>query len=205
MSSSSEQPAYLQPYAGAVKRHGGSDFRVLLWASKRTQEQRFDALLKLADPTGLAVLDLGCGRADLLDYMIRRNQRPRRYVGIEGVRDLAEAAQAKGLPGCRIIIADFVREPRRMQVEADVIYCSGALNTIENDPFYETLRNAFAAARQALVFNFLSSDLLAGVSYLHWRPRREVVTFARSLTPEVEVLEGYIEGDCTICMRKEPA
>jgi SAM-dependent methyltransferase len=201
--SSVEEPAYLQPYARAVRRHGGGDFRALLWASRRTQELRFDALLKQADPTGLAVLDLGCGRADLLDFMIQRGQKPRRYVGVEGVRELADSAVAKNLPDCRILVADFVREPRRLSVaNADVIYCSGALNTIASDDFYRTIRNAFAAAKQSLVFNFLSSNLLAGVSYLHWHKRGDVVKFARSLTPEVDVHEGYIEGDCTICMRK---
>jgi len=58
--SSPEQPTYLQPYSRAVKRHG-PDFRALLWASRRTQEQRFEALAHVADPTGLSILDLGCG------------------------------------------------------------------------------------------------------------------------------------------------
>ena len=73
--SGSDQPAYLQPYARAVKRHG-PDFRALLWASRRTQELRFDALAKLANPTGLSVLDVGCGRADLLDFFISRDMLP---------------------------------------------------------------------------------------------------------------------------------
>jgi hypothetical protein len=84
-----------------------------------------------------------------------------------------------------------------------VIYCSGALNTIEGQAFYQTIRNAFEAARRALVFNFLSSSLLAGVNYLHWHPLRDVLKFARALTPHVEKHEGYIEGDCTIVMHKE--
>src|SRR5215212_725418 len=101
-----EQPSYLQPYARAVKRHG-PDFRALLWASRRTQEQRFEALAKLADPTGLTVLDLGCGRADLLDFFIARGTPPRKYIGIEGVRELASAAEDKQTPHAKIICGDF--------------------------------------------------------------------------------------------------
>ena len=119
------------------------------------------------------------------------------------MRELAEAAENKRRDASRIIIADFVREPRRMQVGADVIYCSGALNTIETDDFYLTIRNAFAAARQALVFNFLSSALLAGTNYLRWHERRTVIKFCRTLTENVETHEGYIDGDCTIGMRKD--
>src|SRR5690348_6202788 len=117
-----EQPAYLQPYARAVKRHGAG-FSALLWASKRTQEQRFDALAKLADPTGLSILDLGCGRGDLLDFLIARGMKPKRFVGIEGVEEFASAAEAKQLDNARIVRADFVREPRRMNVNADIVFC----------------------------------------------------------------------------------
>lgn len=196
------QPDYLQPYQRAVKRHG-ADFRALLWASRRTQEQRFEALAHVADPTGLSILDLGCGRADFLDFLIARGTPPRKYIGLEGVRELAEAAENKKLPDSRIVIADFVREPRRMQVGAEVIYCSGALNTVEPTDFYLTIRNAFAAARRALVFNFLSSSLLAGTNYLRWHNPREVLTFCRTLSGDITRHEGYIDGDCTIAMRKE--
>lgn len=201
MSNAEQQPTYLQPYSRAVKRHG-PDFRALLWASRRTQEQRFEALAHVVDPTGLTMLDLGCGRADFLDFLINRGTVPKKYIGVEGVRELAEAAENKNIDGARIMIADFVREPRRMQVGADVIYCSGALNTIEPDDFYSTIRHAFTAAKRAFVFNFLSSSLLAGTSYLRWHNPREVIKFCRTMTDDITRHEGYIEGDCTIGMRK---
>jgi SAM-dependent methyltransferase len=199
--SNAEQPTYLQPYSRAVKRHG-PEFRALLWASRRTQEQRFEALAHVADPTGLSILDLGCGRADFLDFLIARGTPPKQYVGLEGVRELAAAAEHKNIDGSRFVVADFVREPRRMQVGASVIYCSGALNTVETDDFYLTIRNAFQAAKRAFVFNFLSSSLLAGTNYLRWHNPREVLKFCRTLTSDVTRYEGYIEGDCTIGMTK---
>jgi len=203
--SDAEQPSYLQPYQRAVKRHGAA-FSALLWASPKTQRQRFEALVKMQDPTGLVVLDLGCGRADLLDFMIDRGTTPKRYIGVEGVAELADAAQAKGRPNARIIKADFVREPRRLSTAAaDVVYCSGALNTIDADEFYLAIKNAFDSCRRAFVFNFLCSPLLAGVTYLRWYERRDVVKFARTLTQDVEHLDGYIEGDCTIAIRKQGA
>lgn len=197
-----DPPSYLQPYARAVKRHG-ADFRALLWASRRTQAQRFDALVRLQNPAGLRILDLGCGRGDFLDFLLARDLRPRQYIGLEGVPELASAAKDKQHPHARILRADFVHEPQRMRVDADIIYCSGALNTIGGDSFFQTIEHAFDAARKALVFNFLSSDLLAGVSYLHWHERRKVMRFARALTTNCRKLEDYIEGDCTIAMYKE--
>jgi SAM-dependent methyltransferase len=197
------QPAYLEPYARAAKRHG-PDFRALLWASRRTQEQRFDALLRLANARGLSVLDLGCGCGDLLDFLIARDAAPSRYVGIEGVAELAEVAERRHrLANSTILRVDFVAEPWRLRdVDADVIYSSGALNTIDAADFHAAIRNAFAAAKRVFAFNFLSSPLLAGEKYLRWHNRGDVLCFARSLTRDVDVLEDYIEGDCSIAMHK---
>jgi len=140
----------------------------------------------------------------LLDFLIARGMKPKRYIGIEGVEEFAKAAEVKEFDNLRIVRADFVREPRRMDAaRADIIFCSGALNTIQKDEFYLVLQNAFAAAGRALVFNFLSSPLLAGVSYLYWQEKRDVLKFARTLSSRVEVKEGYIEGDCTAALWKD--
>ena len=50
----------------------------------------------MCDPTGKRLLDAGCGRADYLAYLIETGIFPANYVGIEGVDDLAAAADAKG-------------------------------------------------------------------------------------------------------------
>lgn len=194
----SSQPAYLEPYARAVEEHGPA-FPALLWASPTTQGKRFDAMLAMENPSGRTVLDLGCGRADLLDHMVHRRMTPVSYVGIEAVPELAQRASAKN---ARIIVADFVVQPDHLRVDADVIYCSGALNTLENDDFHRTIADAFEAAGRALVFNFLASPMLAAAPYLRWRDKRDVVRFARTLSPMVESREGYLTGDCTIAIRK---
>ena len=197
-------PAYLQPYTRAVKRHG-AEFGALLWASPRTQRQRFEAIVGLVDPTGLIVLDLGCGRADLLDFFIAKDLSPQRYIGIEAVTELVDAAARKEHPGLRIVHGDFLQEPRRIEIGADLIICSGSLNTLEPDDFYQTLRQAFAATRRGLVFNFLCSPMLAGASFLRWHDAGDVLRFARTLSNDVRHRDDYIPGDCTIALWKARA
>ena len=199
VSSIPQPPSYLKPYVDAARAHGAG-FGSLLWASPTTQAARFEAISRIVDLQGKSVLDVGCGRADLLEFLLARGVRPADYIGIEGVAALAQAAGAKRLPGATIIRGDFVAEPARMFVGADVVVLSGSLNTAGDDVFYETLRRARDAAAETLVFNFLCSPLLAGQSYLHWRRPQDVVWFARQRSREVAALNDYLPGDMTVRM-----
>jgi SAM-dependent methyltransferase len=197
-------PAYLAPYLRAAQLHGGG-FGSLLWASPFTQAARFEAIRRLAgDLAGRSVLDVGCGRADLLDFLIARGATPATYVGVEAVAELAAAAREKDHGPCRrtIVEADFVTEPARLFVGADVVVLSGSLNTAEDETFYATLRTAYAAAGERLVFNFLASPNLAAADYLRWRRPADVLAFARGLSREVRSLEDYLPGDCTVALGK---
>jgi SAM-dependent methyltransferase len=192
---------YLSPYLTAARQHGGG-FGSLLWASAVTQGARFDALARLRSPKGLSVLDVGCGRADFLDFCIARDVAPADYVGIEAVPALADAAVAKRLPNVTITRADFVQQPLAMFVAADLVLFSGSLNTLAPAQFYATLQRAFEATADALVFNFLCAPGLAASSYLHWHRVADVLSFARTLSPNVAHLTDYLDGDASIAISK---
>lgn len=200
----SERPVYLQPYERAAHEHGAG-FGSLLWASPATQAARFDAIAQMVDLNGRSVLDVGCGRADLLDYLMGRKIRVSSYIGIEGVEALAEAAREKRQARAQILHADFVAEPRRMFVGAEVVVISGSLNTMDAVQFYATLGRAFEAAGEMLVFNFLCSSQLAGANYLSWHRTDEVMGFVRGLSERVRKLEDYMAGDCTVAVGKTTA
>ncbi|MGE5609570.1 MAG: hypothetical protein ACM359_09980 [Bacillota bacterium] len=192
---------YLQPYLQAAERYGAG-FKSLLWASPRTQQARFEALVRVCDFRGRMVLDAGCGRADLLDYLRWAGVELEHYTGIEAVADLAQAARQKNHPRSLIIEADFVRQPHRLLVGADVIVFCGSLNTFDEKSFYDTLATAFEAATEMVVFNFLSSPRLAGADWLLWHAPKDVRAFAQRLTADVAMLDDYMDGDCTLAMRK---
>ena len=88
-------------------------------------------------------------------------------------------------------------------LESKVVVISGALNTLDNESFYTTIRRAFNAAGEVLVFNFLDSSFLAAASYLTWHSRADVVAFAGSLSRDVRVLSDYLDGDSTIAVAKD--
>jgi hypothetical protein len=87
-------------------------------------------------------------------------------------------------------------------VEADVVIFSGSLNTLPGPQFHRTLRAAWAAAGRALVFNFLTSRFWAGEDWLYWHRRQNVVAFCRSLGGETSYDDSYLEGDCTVAVKR---
>lgn len=201
MTFAQQERPYLQPYLDAAASHGAG-FGTLLWANPTTQASRFAAISRITALEGHAILDVGCGRADLLSYLLAHHVYPHDYVGIEAVEVLATAAEAKNLPDATILRADFVAEPARMFIGADVVIFSGSLNTADDDVFYESVRRAYDATARSVVFNFLCSPMLAGRDYLHWRASEDVIQFARTLSPDVKTLSDYLPGDMTVCLTK---
>jgi hypothetical protein len=202
VSDDGKAPFYLEPYLQAASRHGGS-FGALLWASPRSQATRFHALTRAYRFKGKSVLDAGCGRADLLDYLVESGQGPGHYVGLEAVEVLADAAEQRHPAGKAMIVrADFVSEPIRMFVGADVVVFSGSLNTLQQGEFERTLRVAFEAATEALVFNFLSSPRLAGAKHLLWHRVEDVCRLVGGMTRDYWVIDDYMEGDATVVARR---
>ena len=192
---------YLEPYRRAASRHGDR-FGSLLWASPKTQSARFDAICRLAGLAGRRVLDAGCGRADLMDFLQQRGVEPAEYIGIEAVDELVAAAMQKKLPKAQIIHGDFVRDPQMLEIGADVVVFSGSLNTLEPDQFRISLKQGWEAAGEVMVFNFLAAAHIASADWLTWHHAEQVLEFARSFSSEVRMLEDYLDGDCTIAVWK---
>lgn len=197
-------PDYLRPYTKAAAIHGGG-FSSLLWASPETQAARFTAFAEAAPFKNSTVLDVGCGRGDLLDFLIQREETPQEYIGIEGVPELAAAAERVRPPAgptLRIVRGDFVADPRLLFTASDLIVLSGSLNTAKDVAFFETVRRCYDATAHRFLFNFLSSSYLAGASHLYWRDPGQVEKFCRGICPRVRRIDGYLQGDTTFLLEK---
>lgn len=196
------EPAdYLEPYEQAARRHRGG-FDSLLWASPRSQRTRFQAITRACELDGRSVLDAGCGRADLMGYLLEQKIFPADYIGLEGVGALADEAEAQKYPVTRILRGDFVLDPGKLFVGAEIVIFSGSLNTLDDPAFYATLDRAIDATAHALVFNFLNTTALAGKDYLHWRRTEHVISHLRSRCNDIHTFSDYLAGDCTIAVFK---
>lgn len=158
--------AYLEPYEVAAKRHGPS-FEATLWASRDAQRERFRIISEMAELSGRIVLDAGSGCGDLALFLREIGVHPARYIGLEGVAQVASAACECAIPGAEFFEADFVADHEVFaRHRPDVIVFSGSLNTLDQRDATDVLDRAWTAARAApclaqgqpaaLVFNFLS-------------------------------------------------
>ncbi|GAB4385494.1 MAG: class I SAM-dependent methyltransferase [Phycisphaerales bacterium] len=213
--SESCEPAYLRPYA-EVARRVGARFEALLWQNAEGQQRRFDVLAEMLAPEDRAMADLGCGRADLLVHLHGIGRTPRRYVGVDGIAAMVEAARqqiaASALREASVLQADFVADPGCFAelVRAhgvDTLVFSGSLNTLEQHQAERVLERAFAALPSggALAFNFLS-DLYPAARASEQGPAFRFSTlgmlaWALRRTPLVRFRHDYLGGhDATIAM-----
>ena len=192
---------YLAPYTRARQRKLRGA-RALLWVGPRDQRIRFEAIVRNCPLQGRRVLDVGCGPADLLGFLRKKGITPAHYTGLEAQEWLVRSARRRRYPDCTIVRADFVQDPQHLSVGADVVIFSGSLNLLPSPAFYRALSAAWAATRESLVFNFLSTPELASAIWLFWHPRAAVLRLAHRLSADVRVDDAYEAGDCTVVMRK---
>jgi hypothetical protein len=190
---------YLTPYRQAHKMRG---VRALLWDGPRDQTVRFEAIVRACPLDGRHVLDVGCGRADLLGFLRARGIFPAHYTGLEAQPWLVRAARRRRYADCSIVEGDFVTHPEKLLVGADVVVFSGSLNLLSSKQFYRSVRRGWEAANRWLVFNFLCTPDLAGARWLVWHRRAAVLALAARLGAVAAMDVGYEAGDCTVVMRK---
>jgi SAM-dependent methyltransferase len=209
------EPAYLAPYANAVKVHGGR-FEAMLWRSEAMQRRRFEVLVEISGLAARAragpirLVDAGCGRGDLATHLAAAGIGIGEGIGIEAMEPLRRAASRRGHAGWRFVGGDFLADRMGLQqLEPDLVFFSGSLNTFPRASLERAVARAFEAARVGVAFNFLSSHgARRGVSD---RPARRfdpvrMLAWAMGLTPSVALRQDYLgPHDATVWMAKVPS
>lgn len=200
--------AYLDPYRRSHARHGAA-FEVTLWASPTSQRLRFEVFTQMCCLGGKRLLDAGCSRGDFAAFLIEQQVPFERYVGIDGLPEVVEFARGRGLPRCEFVAGDFVHETALLAAgEPDVVCISGTLNTMADAEAMRVLEGAWAASRQALLFNFLSDRCGPKAPPQDGFARRlstmRLLDWALGKTSQVAFRQDYFEAghDATILMRK---
>lgn len=209
---------YLRPYREAV-RDFGTGFESLLWNSEEMQRLRFEAVVDTLDLRERAIADMGCGRADLLAFLVDRGISYGRYVGIEAIDELRafseQRAQKQGWKHASFVQGDFVDDQSLCgrlvrQYAIDTFIFSGSLNTLSESQAKRALHTAWSSLEHVtggvLAFNFLS-DRHRSRGRASGPARRfdtlGMIRWAFERTPVVAVRHDVLgDHDCLIVMRR---
>lgn len=200
---------YLEPYVEAQGQYG-SDFEVTLWANTKTQRLRFKVFTEMLFFKGKRVLDAGCSRGDFATYLDEKDLGYERFIGVDGLPEVIEFAQGRGLREAEFHAGDFVADTSLLKIgDPQIIAFSGTLNTMEDEMAIELLTKAWEASSEALIFNFLCDTVEKGTPP-PGAPARRLSTFrllrwAMDLTPRVQMRQDYFSygHDATILMQRK--
>lgn len=206
--------AHLQPYRDAVRRFGPT-FEATLWGTEDAQRLRFDVLIDMIglatgerDDHAPALLDIGCGRGDLAARLIERCIAFSRYVGLDALPEMIDAANARNLARCEFKVMNVVRDAKSLEAfQPDYCLISGTMNTMDDATAKRLVHAAFEAAAQGVAFNFLSDRHDPKWNAQPLGPARRFETlawldWAFSLSPRVSFAQDYLDGhDATIAIR----
>ncbi len=206
-----DAPEYLAPYHEAVDRFGAS-FEATLWASKDAQGKRFGVMAEMVDLSGRVIVDAGAALGDFAVYLAQREIPYERYIGLDAMESVVEEANKRGVPRAKFVTSDFVAHPEdyvhaASPREPRVITFSGSLNTLELEQAQRVLDDAFDAATEAVIFNFLSTHFVHAHRAQTGPARRfdplAMLAWAFEKTPNVRFRQDYLDGhDATIALFK---
>ncbi len=142
------------------------------------QRRRFETLLKIAgDFSGKKILDFGCGKGDLYEF-IKERDISINYCGIDVNENLIKLAKSK-YPETEFIVVDL--EESEFERVFDVIFICGVFNLriagIE-ESMKNVLKKLFRLCKEALHVNLLSYYIAQRNVELFYVKPEEIMKFA---------------------------
>jgi trans-aconitate methyltransferase len=195
-----ERATVIHYHRWRIENFGEQTTEALGWMGPDSQTKRFEAIVKVGNFGNSTVLDVGCGYGDLKSFLDKRYQGVT-FIGIDQVPEFIAAAQTTyrnrtdaNFYQCDFATADFP--------EVDFVVASGALSYRCSDPEFYTgmVRKLFEAATRGTAFNMLDAARFPEHPLLVGHDREKILTFCRTLTPRVELVEGYLDEDFTVLL-----
>lgn len=200
---STKNSEHLLFYKQAIQKYGLSDVRSLHWNSQKTQYIRFKAFTQQISFYNSTILDLGCGKADLYEFLLAKNEVPYEYVGIDFVPEFISYAQKK-YPSLTFFQGDFFTQKLKI---FDYIICNGALNIKKENNlaylkqfithFYPYFKKVFIITLLRYAKGYLSNPLIYNYSV------EEVRQVLDSLSLDYSINRDYANNDFMLVIRKK--
>lgn len=184
----------------------GHDVRTLASGSDKKQSARYRTLMEIGIRSGDKVLDLGCGFADFLSFLLNEGIEPD-YVGCDIVPGLIEIARLQH-PSARFELRDIQEEPPTENF--DWVVSSQAFNNIlmHEDNFElvkDIIKIAFTCCNKGIAIDMMGDNVDFKEERLYYFNPEAAFSFAKSLTPRVVRRHDYLQHEfCLYLFRNSP-
>lgn len=179
----------------------GDHPNALYWSSARIQELRFQVLSDIGVASGDAVLDVGCGFADLNRWFDEQGLEVT-YTGLDISPHLIEVAKEKHST-IDLLVGELF-ECAFSNASFDWILLSGALNepyADEGKYTYQMITKMYVLARKGVAFNLLNAKVVKAHDLQSFNAGK-MLQFCQTLSASCQLREDYLDNDFTIYMRK---
>jgi SAM-dependent methyltransferase len=190
-------------YSTRFDRHG-VDPRTLNVGDPEKYKRQHAVHAAIGRLEGTVVLDIGCGLANFYDYLQGRGVNVR-YIGYDVVEPFIAANRAR-FPEAEFRLADIssddITDPCDYVVMCQVF--NNRYRDADNVAVVDAaIRRAFAAARKGVSIDMMSSYVSRMEDNLFYYSPERMFGFAKTLTPYVSLLHGYLEHHFTMQLFKE--
>lgn len=185
-------------------------FEILSWSSREAQVGRFKVLLELlkrnfAEGSCPTLLDVGCGLAELADYLETAGF-PVLYTGVDVTAEILQEAKQR-FPTLNLRQLDVFQNLCPFPEQFfDVVFASGIFNMeLGNNEMFAVsgmLRLA-ALARRLAAANFLHYGSLLQHPVCHYYNPHELSLKLHEKSLPVIVHEQYLDNDFTLEFRRD--
>lgn len=185
----------------------GATYKGVDWNSLKSQQKRFEQLLKICQTSSkFSLNDLGCGYGALFEYMLKRNSNCT-YIGYDLSTAMINKATERysDYPNCKFLIGDKL-------IKSDYTVASGIFNVkmdINIDLWvkyvYETINLMNKASIKGFSFNALTTynDKKLTRKDLYYLDPCEIFDYCkRKISKNVSLLHDYGLYEFTILVRK---
>ena len=173
------------------------------WESNELHELRLRTLIDAVGPLDSVgtILDAGCGEGRLLP-LLRNAGFAGAYRGEDILPHMVERAKQRH-PSDSFVVADCLDHEG---VHADIILCSGTLNTLDDEDTTGAFANALGSlwnrTNISLAIDFAVLDRHSDGAHIARYAIESTLSAARSLTRWVRLIEGTIPGEAILVLSR---
>jgi len=184
-------------YENAIKRYGCTA-RGLNWNSKQSQHTRFEVIHELLGShlSSSKIIDAGCGFGDLYLFLQQKGALPRHYIGYDMLEEALFVAHKRTKQ--MFMRKDILNDDLEF---ADFYIASGSMNILNRFETFLFIRRCYEVSKKGFIFNLLKGEEKQG--HFNYFLPDEIEAHVSDFVYDVQICEGYMDGDFTVFLKKE--